>query len=67
VLVHCKEGVSRSATVALAFLMQKRRLTVKDALRQVHDRRDICPNDGFLQKLCDLNDQLVESGHFKNE
>ena len=28
-------------------------------------QREICPNDGFLQQLCDLNNKLHAQGHFK--
>ena len=62
--MNCRQGVSRSATIALAFLMIKRRMTAQDALRMVRAQREVCPNDGFLQQLCQLNDKLHEQGHF---
>ncbi|CAG0899138.1 unnamed protein product [Darwinula stevensoni] len=58
VLVHCREGISRSATLVLAFLMIKRNYTVQEAVRLVRSKREIIPNEGFLQQLCDLNDAL---------
>ncbi|XP_045175129.2 dual specificity protein phosphatase 3-like [Mercenaria mercenaria] len=69
ILVNCKVGASRSATIVLAFLMLKRHLPVQDAVRLVREKREICPNDGFLQQLCDLNERLKKRGHFlrKNE
>ena len=45
--------------------MIKRHMTAQDALRMVRAQREVCPNDGFLQQLCDLNDKLHEQGHFK--
>lgn len=58
VLVHCREGVSRSATLVLAYLMLKQGLSVQDAVRTVRSSREICPNEGFLQQLCDLDKKL---------
>jgi dual specificity phosphatase 3 len=43
----------------------KRHLPVQDAVRRVRKEREICPNDGFLQQLCDLNESLKKKGHFK--
>lgn len=63
VFVHCVEGVSRSATLVLAYLMIKRHMQVQDAVRMVRAKREICPNEGFLQQLCDLNTNLRKSGH----
>lgn len=65
VMVNCKVGGSRSATLVLAYLMIKHHLTVQDATRMVRAKREICPNDGFLQQLCDFNEKLKKSGHFE--
>ncbi|XP_029841544.2 dual specificity protein phosphatase 3 isoform X1 [Ixodes scapularis] len=62
VLVHCKEGISRSATLVLAFLMLKRNLTAQEAVRLVRGRREIIPNQGFLQQLCELNERIHGRG-----
>ncbi|BFZ03904.1 hypothetical protein BsWGS_06943 [Bradybaena similaris] len=64
VFVHCVQGVSRSATLVIAYLMIQKHMTVQDALRFVRARREVCPNQGFLQQLCDLNERLNQSGHF---
>lgn len=59
ILVHCFAGVSRSATIVLAFLMQKR-LTLKEpgksalqcAFKCVKSVRNcIDPNPGFIRQL----------------
>ncbi|NXO33586.1 DS13B phosphatase, partial [Locustella ochotensis] len=60
VLVHCAMGVSRSATLVLAFLMIHENLTLVDALKTVSSRRNICPNLGFLSQLRDLDIKLNE-------
>uniref|UniRef100_A0A3B5KBR3 Dual specificity protein phosphatase n=1 Tax=Takifugu rubripes TaxID=31033 RepID=A0A3B5KBR3_TAKRU len=49
VLVHCLMGVSRSATLVLAFLMIVEGLTLREAAAAVRPHRDICPNPGFLK------------------
>lgn len=58
VLVHCLVGMSRSATCVLAYLMICRKMSATDAIRTVRMRRDIRPNDGFLQQLADLDVEL---------
>ncbi|XP_067656981.1 dual specificity protein phosphatase 1-A-like [Haliotis asinina] len=52
VLVHCKGGVSRSATICLAYLMYARSLGLDDAFDYVKSRRDvISPNASFMMQL----------------
>ncbi|KAF8238866.1 phosphatases II [Tricholoma matsutake] len=52
VLVHCVQGVSRSATVVAAYLMWTRRINVTQALQVVRSVRDqIWPNPGFQEQL----------------
>ena len=52
ILVHCHSGVSRSATLALAYLIEKHALTVRCATRLLQDARPACrPNDGFAKAL----------------
>ncbi|KAG1954372.1 protein phosphatase Slingshot homolog 3 [Pimephales promelas] len=52
VLVHCKMGVSRSASTVIAFLMKQQGWTLDQALIHVRERRPIVqPNDGFLKQL----------------
>lgn len=58
VLVHCLVGMSRSATCVLAYLMIHRKMSATDAIRTVRMRRDIRPNEGFLQQLADLDVEL---------
>uniref|UniRef100_A0AAX7SZV1 Dual specificity protein phosphatase n=3 Tax=Pseudocrenilabrinae TaxID=318546 RepID=A0AAX7SZV1_ASTCA len=44
VLVHCHVGVSRSATLVLAYLMLKQNLTLVEAICAVKESRGVIPN-----------------------
>jgi protein-tyrosine phosphatase len=51
-LVHCKMGVSRSASIVLAYLMKENSWTLEQAYQFAKQRRAcINPNDGFRQQL----------------
>ncbi|XP_071495163.1 dual specificity protein phosphatase 3-like [Diadema antillarum] len=58
ILVHCVAGYSRSATVAMAYLMMRRGMRARDAVRAVRKKRDVGPNVGFLLQLCQLDEEL---------
>ncbi|XP_075698036.1 protein phosphatase Slingshot homolog 3 [Rhinoderma darwinii] len=52
VLVHCKMGVSRSASTVIAYAMKEYEWTFEEALKYVKERRSIVqPNAGFLRQL----------------
>jgi dual specificity MAP kinase phosphatase len=52
VLVHCVQGISRSATLTIAYLMWHKRIPLSRALAHVkHCRPVINPNRGFMEKL----------------
>lgn len=55
ILVHCNAGVSRSASICIAYLMQSHRMTFDDAYALVKSKREcIQPNHGFLKQLKEL-------------
>ncbi|GFZ17324.1 dual specificity protein phosphatase family protein [Actinidia rufa] len=63
VLVHCFEGRSRSATVVLAYLMLRKKLTLLEAwnkLKLVHRRAQ--PNDGFAKILLGTRQEVAWEG-----
>jgi len=52
VLVHCAAGVSRSATIVLAYLMLHTKRTLRESFSLVITARPgIWPNDGFMAAL----------------
>ncbi|XP_064459869.1 protein phosphatase Slingshot homolog 2-like [Ornithodoros turicata] len=52
VLVHCKMGISRSASVVIAYVMKANDWNLDQALEFVRTRRScIKPNSGFLKQL----------------
>lgn len=54
VLVHCREGRSRSAAVCAAYLMRAERLPLRDALARLdRDAWTLAINPGFMRVLMD--------------
>ncbi|XP_033101932.1 tyrosine-protein phosphatase vhp-1-like isoform X2 [Anneissia japonica] len=52
VIIHCYAGISRSPTVAIAYIMQHLNMTSEEAYRYVKDKRPtISPNFNFLGQL----------------
>jgi protein-tyrosine phosphatase len=52
VLVHCAAGISRSATLLIAYLMNKYQTTYEDCLVLLARKRPcVLPNAGFVQQL----------------
>ena len=48
VLVHCRAGASRSASVVIAYIMQAHNISLADAESLAVSRRpDVCANSGF--------------------
>ncbi|XP_059146684.1 dual specificity protein phosphatase 1-A-like [Physella acuta] len=63
VLVHCHGGISRSATVCLAYLMYSRHLHLDDAYTYVKSRRHvISPNANFMMQLTQFETELRKLG-----
>lgn len=52
VYVHCMSGISRSATVTIAYLMKYVEMKLMEAYKHVFDIRPVInPNDGFFRSL----------------
>lgn len=59
VLVHCNAGMSRSATIVMAYLMFTMRISYSKAHALVARARPfVCPNQGFVQKLKHFEEAL---------
>ena len=52
VLVHCSEGISRSAAFLIAYLMRKEGRGVEEVLAEVKEKRkQVGPSKNFLSQL----------------
>uniref|UniRef100_A0A8C6UU07 protein-tyrosine-phosphatase n=1 Tax=Neogobius melanostomus TaxID=47308 RepID=A0A8C6UU07_9GOBI len=61
VLVHCQAGVSRSATVVIAYLMKHTLMTMTDAYKYVRSRRPVVsPNLNFMGQLLEFEREVHE-------
>ena len=51
-------GISRSATLILAYLIRHRKMKLDEAIRIVAKQRLIWPNEGFLGKLIQYQNDI---------
>jgi protein-tyrosine phosphatase len=59
VMVHCAMGISRSATVVIAYLIATSQMTPHEALVAVRAKRAIVrPNPGFMSQLYEYHSRI---------
>ena len=63
VFVHCFAGVSRSATLVIAYFMWKDKLTYKQSYQFVKKYRFIGPKIGFIRQLLIFEKKLKDSDY----
>ncbi|XP_051897116.1 dual specificity protein phosphatase 1-A-like [Pristis pectinata] len=60
VLVHCQAGISRSATICLAYLIRTQRVRLEEAFDFVKQRRGvISPNFAFMGQLLQFETKVL--------
>ena len=60
VLVHCAQGKSRSATIAVAYISKFEGISVTEALRVIQAERAMAqPNLNFMQQLLNMEKAKV--------
>lgn len=66
-LVHCKMGVSRSASTVIAYAMKEFRWSLEKAYKYVKEKRSVAqPNAGFMKQLAEYEGILDASKHRHN-
>ena len=63
VLVHCAGGISRSATIVIAYVMWDKKLTFMDAFKFVFEKRLVGPNYGFREQLKLFEQELIKNNY----
>lgn len=52
VMIHCWAGISRSASIVIAYLINKHKMSYDIAFKHVQSKRSfIYPNEGFVRQL----------------
>ncbi|CAF4179134.1 unnamed protein product, partial [Adineta steineri] len=64
VLVHCNAGISRSASIVLAYLIGIHRMQYEEAYQLLRKARvNIRPNDGFVRQLNEYAAEIEQRYH----
>ena len=67
VLVHCSGGISRSATIVIAYVMWVKKISFNDAFKFVFEKRAVGPNPGFKAQLELFEKELVKNDYDINK
>ena len=49
--VHCHMGISRSPSIVLAYLIEKKKMSYMDSIQFILQKRRVAPRPFFLQQL----------------
>ena len=61
VLVHCQQGISRSASIVIAYLMATKKKSFKHVFKMIKEKRPIVkPNQNFIDQLQTFEAKLKE-------
>eukprot|EP00930_Biecheleria_cincta_P005980 TRINITY_DN106955_c0_g1_i1.p1 TRINITY_DN106955_c0_g1~~TRINITY_DN106955_c0_g1_i1.p1 ORF type:complete len:592 (-),score=78.72 TRINITY_DN106955_c0_g1_i1:57-1832(-) len=61
VLVHCRAGVSRSASTVIAYLVAYQGYSLNEAFVLARKKRPVVtPNLGFMEKLCEFEESVCK-------
>lgn len=67
VVVHCAMGVSRSASLVIAYVMKSKKMNFEEAFRHVKFKREVIyPNDSFRNQLRDYEEKLRQEKEKEN-
>ena len=68
ILIHCIAGQSRSATIVIAFIMWKQKLSFEEAFNLVNGKRKVVnPNFGFIAQLKIFEKLLTDNEYDINQ
>ena len=69
ILVHCFGGFSRSTSSVLSYLFLKKKLDIREALKEIKCKRDVLPSTQQLAHLASMYNELhgLEAGDEKED
>ena len=68
ILIHCIAGQSRSASIVIAFIMWKQKLSYEEAFNLVNGKRKVVnPNFGFIAQLKIFEQLLMDNEYDINQ
>lgn len=66
IFIHCRAGISRSATMVLAYLIIRLNFTLYEAYGFVRESRRILPNPYFMTQLDQLEQRILGTRSFNS-